>query len=407
MKKKAHRKSSMTNNQSKIEKLIAELCPKGVEFKELSELTAWDKKFNGVEREKQKRVIVYPYIAASRFKELAQSIGNVRLLSTGNYLGWTTEELAGKNLCEGEIVAIPWGGRANVKYFKGKFVTADNRIATSLDKNVLSNRFLYYWMLFNNKLIESFYRGSGIKHPSMRKVLEMKIPLPPLAIQEEIVKILNSFTELEVELEAELEARNKQYEHYRSQLLTFKDGTEGERVRWVTLNELMDYEQPTKYIVKSTEYGDEHSTPVLTAGKSFILGYTNEVGGIYKASKESPVIIFDDFTTSNHWVDFDFKVKSSAMKMLRMKENIDVDFRYVYYAMQCIRYSPRDHARQWIGTYSQFKIPVPPLDEQKRVVSILDKFDSLVSDISIGLPAELSARRLQYEYYRGKLLMFE
>ncbi len=86
------------------------------------------------------------------------------------------------------------------------------------------------------------------------------------------------------------------------------------------LGEVLDYEQPTKYIVKSTDYEDGHKTPVLTAGQSFILGYTKETDGIYKASKENPTIIFDDFTTSFHWVDFEFKVKSSAMKMLRPKK---------------------------------------------------------------------------------------
>ncbi len=89
----------------------------------------------------------------------------------------------------------------------------------------------------------------------------------------------------------------------------------------------MDYEQPTPYIVSSTKYDDEFTTPVLTAGKGFVLGHTDETEGIYNASKENSVIIFDDFTTSFHWVDFNFKVKSSAMKMIRPKENIKMDFK--------------------------------------------------------------------------------
>ena len=91
-------------------------------------------------------------------------------------------------------------------------------------------------------------------------------------------------------------------------------------VPFMPLGEILDYEQPTKYIVKSTDYDDSYETPVLTAGQSFILGYTDEVDGVYCASKEDPVIIFDDFTTSFHWVDFDFKVKSSAMKMLKLRK---------------------------------------------------------------------------------------
>jgi type I restriction enzyme S subunit len=101
-------------------------------------------------------------------------------------------------------------------------------------------------------------------------------------------------------------------------------------VEFKALGEVLNYEQPTKYLVESTSYDDSFETPVLTAGQSFILGYTNETEGIYQASKETPVIIFDDFTTSFHWVDFDFKVKSSAMKMLRPKIDVEIDFRLSY-----------------------------------------------------------------------------
>lgn len=110
-------------------------------------------------------------------------------------------------------------------------------------------------------------------------------------------------------------------------------------VEYRKLNELLDYIQPSKYIVKTTNYDKNYTIPVLTAGQTFILGYTNETEGIYKASKEKPVIIFDDFTTSNHWVEFDFKVKSSAMKMLVPKTNDS--FKFIYYCMQNIEYTPK------------------------------------------------------------------
>ena len=172
-----------------------------------------------------------------------------------------------------------------------------------------------------------------------------------------------------------------------------------EGVVFKELGELIDYEQPGDYIVNSTEYSNDFVTPVLTAGQSFILGYTDETEGIYKASNENPVIIFDDFTTSFHWVDFNFKVKSSAMKMLRPKKNAHAMFKFIYYAMKCIEYSPQDHARYWISKYSKFKIPVPPLAIQQEIVKILDTFTTL--------EAELEARKKQYEYYRGKLLTFK
>jgi len=208
---------------------LNKLCPDGVSYKPLWEVTIWDKKFNAVDKYKQHKTINYPYLLASELFSLEKEDGDVFLLSTGEQTGWTTEELAGDNLCEGEVVAIPWGGTPNVKYYNGKFVTADNRIATSIDTALLCNKFLYYWMQNNIDTIASFYRGSGIKHPNMKKVLDMEIPIPPLPVQQEIVRILDNFTELTAELTTELttelEARQKQYEYYRDKLLSFKEAT--------------------------------------------------------------------------------------------------------------------------------------------------------------------------------------
>ena len=165
----------------------------------------------------------------------------------------------------------------------------------------------------------------------------------------------------------------------------------------VKLGEVLDYQQPGKYIVKSKDYTDD-GIPVLTAGQTFILGYTDENDDIFEASVQEPVIIFDDFTTSFHWVEFPFKVKSSAIKMLRPCRN-DISFRYVYYAMQCIKYETTEHSRQWISKYSSIKIPLPPLEVQRAIADVLDKFSAL--------EAELDCRKRQYEYYRERLLNFE
>ena len=171
-------------------------------------------------------------------------------------------------------------------------------------------------------------------------------------------------------------------------------------VEYKEIGEVLDYEQPTKYIVSTAKYHESYRTPVLTAGQTFILGYTDESTGIYEATKESPVIIFDDFTTSFHWVDFNFKVKSSAMKILSSKKDAGVNFRFVYYSMKCIVYNPQDHARQWISVYSKFTIPIPPLEVQEEIVKTLDLFTTLEAE----LEAELEARKVQYAYYRDSLL---
>lgn len=212
---------------SKLEKLIQQYCPDGVEYHPLWSLTAWDKKFNGIDKSKQKRVIKYNYLLAADLKSYQVDEGTVKLLTTNISNLYTSEELAGDLASEGEVVAIPWGGNPIVQYYKGRFLTADNRIATSLDTNNLNNKFLYYCMLSQMKLISSFYRGSGIKHPEMAKVLDLEIPVPPLPVQEEIVRILDTFTELQAELQAELQKRQQQYNFYRDNLLNFKDINRG------------------------------------------------------------------------------------------------------------------------------------------------------------------------------------
>jgi type I restriction enzyme S subunit len=179
---------------------------------------------------------------------------------------------------------------------------------------------------------------------------------------------------------------------------------EGVEVEWKTLGEVAGYEQPTKYLVSSKNYENRFKTPVLTAGKTFILGYTDETEGIYKAS-ESPVIIFDDFTTANKWVDFDFKAKSSAMKMITSKDQSIALIKYIYYWLNTLPSGlvEGDHNRQWISNYANLQIPIPPLTIQKEIVRILDTF----TDYTAELTAELTARKKQYNYYRDKLLSFE
>lgn len=173
-------------------------------------------------------------------------------------------------------------------------------------------------------------------------------------------------------------------------------------IEFIKLDKCLSYEQPTKYIVKCKDY-IETGLPVLTAGQTFILGYTDETEGVFNASKDNPVIIFDDFTTSFHWVDFDFKIKSSAMKMLRPKADMDISFRFVYYAMKCIKYQTLEHSRQWISKYSQLEIPLPPIEVQNEIVRILDCFTQLEAE----LEAELDCRKRQYEFYRDQLLSFD
>ncbi|WRD98538.1 restriction endonuclease subunit S [Helicobacter pylori] len=173
-------------------------------------------------------------------------------------------------------------------------------------------------------------------------------------------------------------------------------------VEFRKLGEVLEYDQPNKYCVTSKEFDKSYPTPVLTAGKTFILGYTNEKDNIYQASKSSPVIIFDDFTTATQWVDFSFKVKSSAMKIL-LPKNPTINIRFIFFYMQTIPYNiSGEHTRQWISRYSQLEVPIPPLEIQQEIVKILDAFTELNTELN----TELKARKKQYEYYQNMLLDF-
>jgi type I restriction enzyme S subunit len=140
----------------------------------------------------------------------------------------------------------------------------------------------------------------------------------------------------------------------------------------VTLGDVLDYEQPTNYIVDKADYNDEFEIPVLTAGKTFLLGYTDETHNVFE---NVPVIIFDDFTTAFKYVDFPFKVKSSAMKILKAKEEI-ADIKFLYYRMMKTGIDTQLHKRYWISKYSKVKIPLPPLEQQKKIAAILDAADT-------------------------------
>ena len=146
------------------------------------------------------------------------------------------------------------------------------------------------------------------------------------------------------------------------------------------LDSIISYEQPTPYIVKSTDYDDTYTTPVLTAGKSFIIGHTNETNGIYE---KLPCIIFDDFTTDSKLVDFPFKVKSSAMKILQVKEGINIE--YIAMFMSITRLIGDTHKRYWISEYSKIEIPIPPQNEQDRIVKkvrlLLSRLDEIMENL--------------------------
>ena len=167
---------------------------------------------------------------------------------------------------------------------------------------------------------------------------------------------------------------------------------------WVeySLGELLSYEQPTAYTVESTDYNDKYETPVLTAGKTFILGYTNEKQGIYDAL---PVIIFDDFTTASQYVNFKFKVKSSAMKILKADSELVLP-KFIFYRMQIIKFDASTHKRYWIQHYSKIKVKIPPIPEQENIVTHIEE---LLSQLDASV-TELKTAKERLKVYRQAVL---
>jgi type I restriction enzyme S subunit len=400
-----------------------------IEWKSLWEVTTWDKRFNSINKVKQPNVIKYPYLLASQLFKLEKDSGNVFLLSTGERTGWTTEDVAAEYLCEGEVVTIPWGKSRPVKdvlkYYNGKFVTADNRIATSNDTNVLLNKFLYYWMQNQSSVIDRFYRGSGIKHPSMANVLDMKIPIPPVEIQKEIIRILDSLAEytknLTAELKVELNARKQQYRYYREQLFCFEES----EVDWKSLIEIGEFQRGKRFVktdlvsegVPTIHYGEmyTHYGTWADETKSFVSKKLVNDKKLRIAKKGDVVIVaagetIDDIGMGTAWLGNEGVVIHDACFSFRSSLNP----KYLAYFTRTKQFHDQIRGHISSGKISSINskglskviIPVPSEKEQERVVSILDKFDILTTSISESLPNEMALRLKQYEYYSDMLLTF-
>ena len=162
-----------------------------------------------------------------------------------------------------------------------------------------------------------------------------------------------------------------------SQQLRFKDENGKDYPDWEEkrLGDCLRYEQPTKYLVESVEYSDNYNIPVITAGKTFILGYTDEKDGIFK--NDLPIILFDDFTTATQFVNFPFKLKSSAAKILLANDNLDIKF--IYELMQMIKFEIGGHGRHWISVFSNLIFDFPIYEEQQKIASFLSSLDEKIS----------------------------
>ncbi len=242
-------------------------------------------------------------------------------------------------------------------------IAALNNFSREVDKAYV----VYYINSITQKLREVVATGNG--QPNLNTILigDLRIPLPPTKSEQTAIATALSDTDALIENLEKLIAKKRNIKQGVMQEL-LKPKPEWKKQK---LGELLDYEQPTKYLVKDSEYNDNNLIPVLTAGKTFILGYTDEDFGIYE---NLPVIIFDDFTTATKFVTFPFKAKSSAMKMLKAK-NKEVYLRLIYEIMQTVHFPLSDHKRYWISEYQNIEVKVPSPPEQEIISQILSDMD--------------------------------
>ncbi|WRF31190.1 restriction endonuclease subunit S [Helicobacter pylori] len=236
--------------------------------------------------------------------------------------------------------------------------------------------YLYYFLCYIEKeWLESGQQDSQVNlNVDLIKNKEVFCP-KDLNEQAAIANVLSDLDRYLCSLDALILKKESVKKALSFELLSQRKRLKGFNQAWqrVRLGDILSYEQPTKYLVATTQYLQKGFTPILTAGKTFILGYTNDKHGIYT---NIPVIIFDDFTTDSKMVSFPFKVKSSAIKILSLRDNNQADLKYIYEKLTLLKHQVTDHKRYWIDEFSNFEIPLPSLNEQIAIANILSALDS-------------------------------
>ena len=315
---------------------------------------------------------------------------------------------------EGTLLLTNSGATLGVPKITTFSTTFNDGIAAFLYINKEIQLYLYWFLKSKTDSFRKIDQGAAQPNLNTDLIKSIPIPLPPLTEQKRIIKEIKRWFSLINQIDQNKSDLQTIIKQAKSKILDLaihgklvpqdpNDEPASELLKRINpstkitcdnahytqlpkgwaicrLEQITDYEQPTDYIVESTDYDTSYSTPVLTAGKSFIIGYTNETTGIYS---NLPCIIFDDFTTDSKLVNFPFKVKSSAMKILKVNQNVEID--YVAIFMGITRLIGDTHKRYWISEYSKLEIPIPPQKEQKRIVfavhSIFAKLDMIMESL--------------------------
>ena len=372
---------------NRIERMLQELCPEGVEYRKLGEVCEFQR--------------------GNTITAKDAVDGNIPVIAGGQKPAYF-HNVANR---EGKTVVIAGSGAyaGFVTYWEIPIFVSD---AFSVNPNSsLDTKYLYYYLKNIQEKIHATKKGSGVPHVHGSSIAKFEIPLPPLPIQEEIVRILDRFTGLTAELQAELQARQEQYEFYNTRLLSFNDDIPKMKLGDITT--FINGKGHEKYIEDNGAYIVVNSKFISSNGK--VIKYSNSQ--ISPVHKDMILMVMSDFPNGKALakcfvVDADNKYTLNQRIggfTIRDKELITTPF--LYYILnrneQLLSYDNGvDQTNLRKGDILNIMIPIPPLSEQQRIVSILDKFETLVGDLSQGLPAEIAAVQEQYEYYRNKLLTF-
>ena len=408
---------------SKLQELIDKLCPNGVEFKPLAEVFEMR---NGYTPSKNNPDFweggTIPWFRMDDIRE------NGRILSD-SIQHITPSAIKGKGLFEansfilattatiGEHALIIADSLANQRF-------TNLKVRKSLS-NLLVTKFIYYYMFIVDDFCKRNTNVSGFASVDMDKLKKMPFPVPPIEVQEEIVRILDSFSDYAAELQAELQARKQQYEYYRNLLLTFNPsaygcGTDDEQKDGVTTWGRRNYKIEWKKLGEICDNMDKLRKPVTAStrisgiypyyGASGVVDYVNNYifdgsylliseDGANLLARSTPIAfsIYGKTWVNNHAHVLHFNSDVTRKYVEYFINNLDIS-KYVSGGAQ-----PKLNQKK----LNSIPIPIPPLELQEKIVAILDRFETLVNDLTNGLPAEIAAVKDQYEYYRNKLLTFK
>ena len=360
---------------NKVEKLIQELCPEGVFHVPLAEVTDLKR--------------------GSTITKTETVEGDVPVIAGGQKPAYWHN----KSNREGETIVVAGSGAyaGFVSYWDRPIFVSD-AFTVSPIKDTLITKYVYHFLLSKQTQLHGMKQGSGVPHVYPRDAEKLIIPVPPFRVQQEIVSILDKFRELEADLEAEFEVRELQLSHFRERLINEK----GSVAEVTTLGNLVSLLSTTNKIPKE-KYKDAGDVPIVDQSQKYIAGYSDD---IQNGHDQLPCVVFGDHTRAIKYVDFPFLPGADGVKILVPSDKSRLNVRFLYHAMSCLKIPNLGYSRHW-SVAKELVVRVPDMARQLQVVEILDRIEALSSDLTVGLPAEIQARRKQYEYYRNKLLTFK